>query len=124
MDYIEQMLGLPIQVLSVLASGYLSYRLAYTGRDASHKSVDVVFIAFVFAFIAQLSGGVAVALLWPISHSILATPVVAALTGMACALVASALWRRWGMSWLFKFLRNTGISHSDRHTSAWQSVIS
>jgi hypothetical protein len=35
MDYIEQMLGLPIQVLSVLASGYLSYRLAYTGRDAS-----------------------------------------------------------------------------------------
>lgn len=123
MDQIQELLGLPVQLLSVLVTGYLSYRLACTGRAASHKSVDVVFLVFVFAFVAKLTGGLA-----GVAASRFAPPLladaIALLFGATAALGGAAIWRKWAEKRVFKFLRGIGVSHSDRHVSAWRTIVS
>ena len=53
MEAFENLLQLPYQTLAILVAGYLSYRLAYTGRDTTHRTLDTLAIALVFAFVAQ-----------------------------------------------------------------------
>ena len=63
MEALENLLQLPYQTLAILIAGYLSYRLAYTGRDTTHRTLDTLAIALVFALPdGQLA---AVALLMP-----------------------------------------------------------
>ncbi len=37
----------------MLVAGYLGYRLAWTGKDETHRAVDVVFLSLVFGLIAR-----------------------------------------------------------------------
>ena len=43
---------LPVNTITVLASGYLGYRLAYTGKDTKHKATDKVFLSLAFGLVA------------------------------------------------------------------------
>lgn len=52
---IQSILDLPVGTIAVLAAGYIGYRIAYQGKDHGHKSVDVLFISMVFAFVARLA---------------------------------------------------------------------
>lgn len=106
------LLNLPLETLSILVSGYLGYRIAYTGKDASHSAVDVVFMSLVFSLTAK--GGL---LLGNMANPWLGT----AAAGVA-ALGAAALWRKWGEALAFKLLRHSGVSNSDRTLTAWERI--
>jgi hypothetical protein len=123
MDTVHELLTLPVNVLGALAAGYLSYRLAYTGRDEDHETVDRVMICLVFAFIAQsltLGLGAVVALFWrltdPVGHLLV-------LVGMTAAIGIAAFWRKRGQEMVRKRLSALKISHSDRHKTAWETIV-
>ncbi|PHR86115.1 MAG: hypothetical protein COA78_38295 [Blastopirellula sp.] len=124
MDQLRELLSLPITTLSLLAAGYLSYRLAYIGKDTQHKTIDVIFLVFVYAFVARLSAGMVGAALMKTTLSPPVVQVGASLSGMMIALCVAAYWRKWGESQTFERLRYFNISFSDRHLSAWETVIS
>jgi hypothetical protein len=124
MEYILQMLGLPLQTLAVLASGYISYRWAYTGKDNTHKTLDVVFIIFVFAFVSKLAISGFSHLLTQIEVSGYALEILPLLIGMLAALCTASLWSRWGKYLIRKLLRNGKISNSDRSVTAWDAIRS
>ena len=112
----QTLLDLPVGTITALASGYLSYRLAYAGKDAKHKATDTAFLSLVFGLVAKLVfDGMENA-----GCPILAAVVIA----LVCSLLVSAVWRKWGQKCVFKFLRNTKISSHDNLQSAWESVIS
>ena len=117
------MLALPVQTLSVLAAGYMSYRLAYTGKDADHKATDTIFMVFVFAFVAKLSGDLVRIIGDTFALPATARDTTAILIGVVTALIASAIWRKWGESGVRKILRKSNISHADRTQTAWQAMI-
>lgn len=115
MDYIQELLGLPVEVLFVLAAGYLSYRLAYTGKDATHKTIDVIFLVFVYAFVARLVAGLVGAALSDTGLSAPYVQICAGLIGMFLTLCVAAYWRKWGKLLVFELLRYLKISCADRH---------
>lgn len=123
MDNVTALLSLPLQTLSVLTAGYLSYRLAYTGKELTHKATDVIFLVFVFAFIAQITGSLTAAFLQKLDLAETTSEAVSSLAGIAFALSSSAFWRKWGESKVAKGLKGANISHSDRSETAWQAVI-
>ncbi|KZX97742.1 MULTISPECIES: hypothetical protein [unclassified Sulfitobacter] len=112
---IQALLALPIDTLALLAGGYLAYRLAYTGRDKTHSTIDMLFIATTFAFVTSAGRLIAA--------TYLTGPIVLNLAGIAVALLAAAGWRRFGSKWTHKALRVTRISLSDRETTAWDSML-
>lgn len=122
-EYVQDMLGLPIQTLAVLAAGYLSYRVAYTGKDATHKTIDVIFLVSVYAFIAQIT----FVLAWPLLAKFWDDQQRADFSsGLLCivaALFAACFWGKWGEKWTSQFLKWSGISFADRHTTAWETVM-
>lgn len=121
MEQVEWLLKLPFDTLALLSVGYLSYRLAYTGKDGAHSPVDVIFLTFVFASIARAAGRV---FLFGIEVTGIEPPDWAAtIFGVFMALLLAANWRKWWEGWLFELLRKFGISASDRHETAWQSAL-
>jgi hypothetical protein len=117
-DQVQLLINLPYETLASLAAGYLSYRLAYTGKDASHAPVDVVFLTAVFAALAKLVALICADPLEGLAFGSLLSPIV----GMGVALCGAAAWRRWSgrIEWL---LRRMGISTFDRHKTAWGSFL-
>lgn len=116
-EQIGNLLDLPFETLVVLAAGYMAYRLAFTGRDRSHKTADVVFTTVVFALIAKaLFGLLATAGLGGWRY------LIAVIT-VAGTLGAGALWRAILSSWVFHFWRKIRVSASDRHQTAWETII-
>lgn len=116
---VQQLLDLPLATLAALSVGYVSYRIAFTGRDAKHGSVDIVLITFVFGFIAK---SVAEAIS---AHAELAADRqgYAVFAGIVFALLSASVWRKWLSGLTFNRLKAWGISGSDRHTTAWQSMV-
>ena len=111
MTEVERMLTLPLPTLVVLAAGYMGYRLAYVGRDATHGALDTAFLSLVFAALAQ---GIMTAAPLPSSGAMA--------TALTATLGAALVWRRWGDGMVQKLLRRTGFSISDRHVTAWDSL--
>lgn len=118
MHEMQLLLDLPFETLVVLAGGYLSYRLAYTGKDASHTSVDVVFLTVVFGALARLTMSFAAVLL-P-SGQLFA--MIAPILGVFLALSGAAFWRRCGEAWASRMFRWLKVSHSDRYRTAWEVI--
>ena len=126
MEDIERLLQLPYQTLALIAAGYLSYRLAYTGRDSTHRTLDALAIALVFAFIAKAVSDLLLAWAPTFSDAValpLLTGYAASVLGIVAALIVAGIWRRVSVNSLSEFLRGAGISSSDRNTSAWETVI-
>ena len=114
MQNIDSLLSLPIDTLLLLASGYLGYRLAFTGKDREHKTTDVIFISAAFAAIAK-----AVMMIGSAAGSLAAGLFLAA----PASLLAAIIWRRWVSGWVFGILKNKQIMTHDRTETAWQSLI-
>ena len=129
MEALENLLQLPYQTLAILVAGYLSYRLAYTGRDTTHRTLDTLAIALVFAFVAQAaSAGLLILYNWkypvPSGGELpLWAGYGASVGGIIVALLAAGVWRRVSMSAVPEILRSAGISSADRNTAAWETVI-
>jgi hypothetical protein len=113
------LLDLPPDTLVAVAAGYLAYRVAYTGKDRSHQTIDVIFATSAFAAVARsvmvLAGDIPEYGLQSVAVYLLA---------LIIALFAASAWRSWGEEAVFNVLRWTGVSSSDRHSSAIESVVS
>lgn len=118
MTDVQLLLNLPFETLAVLAAGYLSYRLAYTGKDASHTSVDVVFLTVVFGTLVKLA--MAIAMMLVPSGPLFV--VIATILGGFSALCGAAIWRRHGEACAFRMFRWLKVSHSDRYRTAWEVI--
>ncbi|SMO97740.1 hypothetical protein [Paracoccus laeviglucosivorans] len=117
-EHVQYLLDLPLDTLASLVAGYLGYRIAYTGRDTKHGTLDVLFITFAFAFIAKTTFFVATAYeakSWVLFGSYA--------LGLCLAIGAACVWRKWLMDRTFKVLRATGVSAADRCTTAWESML-
>lgn len=118
---LEKVLSLPLVTLAVIAAGYLGYRLAYTGKDARHSSVDVVFFVCVFGFAAKMVGALSIwgtsIIGWRLGDA------ASSLAGIVGALVIAATWRRWGEIAVFRALRGASVSSARRLGSAWSVVV-
>ncbi len=114
-EQIEALVALPYSTLGLLAAGYLGYRLAYTGKDGTHTTIDVIFLSLVFAFVARVASQFA--------DPVFETGMPPVLFGVAAALVGAAIWRRWGERAIAHTLRISRISTSDRHPTAWATIL-
>lgn len=114
-DDIQALLQLQIETLALLAGGYIAYRIAYTGRDMTHKTVDVVMITAAFAFITQLG------VLW--SSAAVENVPTQCVGGIVLALVAAIFWRRFGQNWMRRVLRLGRVSLTDGQLSAWDTMM-
>lgn len=129
MEALENLLQLPYQTLAILVAGYLSYRLAYTGRDTTHRTLDTLAIALVFAFVAQgVSAGFLTLYNWkypvPSDGEIpLWAGYGASVGGIIVALMVAGVWRKFNNKALPWILRKLRISSADRNYSAWESII-
>ncbi len=101
----------PIDVLVVLAAGYIGYKVAYTGKNKQHKPVDVVFISLAFGLVAQIVYG-PVSVTMPAVMSIGAKQI-AAVIAVFVALVVASLWRKFLEGWVKTLLRASDVSFSD-----------
>jgi hypothetical protein len=129
MEALEKLLQLPYQTLAILVAGYLAYRLAYTGRDSTHRTLDTAAIALVFAFIAQAASALFLLMYvarYPVKSE-MALPLWAgygvSVGGIIAALVTAAIWRRISVNSMPAILRGAGISSADRNVAAWETVI-
>ncbi|WP_415392458.1 hypothetical protein [Paracoccus sp. SJTW-4] len=114
----QYLLDLPLGTLAALASGYLGYRIAYTGKDTKHGPLDVVFITLVFSFIAKSI----IAIIATEDAGALRT-VAAFVVAITSAIGAACAWRKWLADETFEVLRTMGVSASDRCTTAWESML-
>lgn len=121
MEQVKLLLDLPFDVLAMLAAGYLSYRLAYIGRDVHHSPIDVTFISLIFAALTKLY-----AILIAQALDAAERPLQAELNFLIAAVIAiasAAVWRRWGQRWTFDALRASKISDHDGQPDVWHSML-
>lgn len=144
MDELTGVFDLPLQTLASLAAGYVGYRIAYTARDMSHKTIDVVFMVTVFAFFARAASHLAslaynsvfVSVETPISQltSLLEVAgimraktqyedILFALFGILVAVATAAFWRASLETRVKDWLDHYKISSADRTETAWLSII-
>lgn len=116
MTDLTDLLTLPLDTIAVLAAGYLGYRLAYTGKDAGHSAVDTVFLSLVYAVVAKLVLQSALLLPQVLRSFVLPLAIIA-------AVLLAGIWRKWGEKGVSKTLCWLGVSQSDRHNSAWGSIL-
>lgn len=116
MNDVQALLDLPLETLVVLAAGYAGYRIAYSGKDKSHRPIDIALISLAFGLVAKVLFGVV-----EVSEfNQIVRPIVA---GLGAALSA-VFWRKWGEGWAQYLLRASEISYSDGTVSAWETIIS
>lgn len=121
-DDIRKLLDLPLGTLAILAAGYIGYRIAFTGKDKTHATIDVIFLTLTFAVLAKfISGSLAP---WVASGAQTKTAAGwSALASFAGVVVAAAGWRAFGELTVFNTLRRLKVSHSDRYQTAWETVM-
>lgn len=130
MEALEKLLQLPYQTLAILVAGYLAYRLAYTGRDSRHKTLDTAAIVLAFAFIAQAASAwlLATYISWyPVKADValpLSVGYCVSFGGIITAIIAAAIWRKLNNKALPWVLRKLKISAADRNVTAWETIIS
>lgn len=112
---LQSILQLPIETLALLAGGYLAYRLAYTGRDMAHKTVDVIMITSAFGFVTQLG--------FLSLSAVVENATISSLFGIVVALLFAVFWRRFGQTWARKVLRVGRVSLADGQNSAWDTMM-
>lgn len=123
---IQSLINLPTEAFAAISAGYVAYRLAYTGRDNHHDTIDTVLITVVFATMAQTSATAftsAILALWPALENVAWLSWFAVGIGVLFAICTAAFWRRVGGPKTFDFLRKRGISHSDRNLNAWETIV-
>jgi hypothetical protein len=120
-DELQALLNLPFGALAIIGSGYIGYRIAFTGKDKTHATIDVIFLSFVFAALAKFaSGSLRPSLSTRLPPAI--SEILVAVVSLLVVIFAAALWRRFGEFHVFSALRRLKVSHSDRYHTAWETI--
>ncbi len=108
-----EVLKLPWEIQTALASGYAAYMLAYTGIRMRHSAIDTAFITLVFSLIATLV--------------LLLTSTAGAIIGVPAAFLSTCtvgfVWRKWGRSAYRAFLRYFDLTWADDDQSALETLL-
>lgn len=121
MEPVKLLLDLPFDILAQLAAGYLSYRLAFIGRDSHHTAIDVTFISLAFAAMTKAIVIVIGLVMLKVGYDPLT--ILPSIGAAFVVLGAAALWRRWGQDRVYNFFRNGGISDHDGQPDVWRSML-
>lgn len=112
---LQNLFTTPFSTLAMIAAGYLSYRIAYTGKDQLHGQIDVVFFVCVFAFIAN---GASLAILATTEFS----AWFAAVAGVVVSLLLACLWARSLSRRVAQIMFKLGINNSQRYRGVWDEL--
>jgi hypothetical protein len=124
---------LPFEVQLVLASGYAAYFLSYIGIREHHKTVEIVFIVFVYGLITKLSFGffqTAIPTLFDenshIGHifSRNISFVLSAILAFTLTVLTGYLWRKFGRKFVRSHLRKSDYSWSNDDPTSWRTITS
>ena len=125
--------ALPFEVQFILASGYAAYFFSYVGIREHHKTVEIVFIVFVYGLITKLCFGAAQAILTNLfyENSLLGylfnkgtTIAFSATFAFVVTVFAGYLWRRFGRDYARSLLRKSDYSWSDDDPTSWRTITS
>ncbi len=114
MNEIATLLNLPLDTLAVLGTGYVCYKLAYTGQSSHLTGIDVTFISLAF--------GLVVKLMIIFIEQCINTHEMAVIVASIVTICMSLVWRKWGVQAVQAVLRLTNVSYSDGKSSAWDTL--
>ncbi len=114
MNDVQSLLALPLETIAILGSGYIGYRIAYTGLDSHHRAVDITFLSLAFGLVSKIAIGLMAGYF---NHD-----YVTVLVALFCTILAAGFWRRWGVLAFSKLLRVTNVSFSDGSLTAWDQM--
>lgn len=114
MNDLNQLLTLPLPTLVVLVSGYIGYRLSYTGLDKSHTTLDALLLSLSFGLVAKL-------FLLTIKTCDFGA-VIQSCMAIFFVIAIASLWRKWGITLMGTTLRLLNISISDGQPTAWDTI--
>ena len=111
---------IPLSVYIALVSGYLAYKIAYSGISESHKIFDIMMISIIFSSVATLT----IFLFNELKsvHKIFDIDSLRLISASILTLLTSLFWRKYG---LIKWLRFLNIFHIDpslEKESTWKSI--
>lgn len=115
----DQLVNLPWQTQIVIVGGYVGYVVAYTGRRASHKVLDIAAISLCFGGIGLLAMHFTLQKILPGNEW---QKVIAGFSAVIAPLIAGVLWRarlRHICQWI---IRKISGSEEDGLPTAWDTI--
>ena len=116
----DQLINLPWQTQIVVVGGYIGYVIAYTGRRAGHKVLDVAAISLCFGGIGLLALHVALQETPPSNEL---RKVFAGFSAVIAPLIGGVLWRAKLRRVCQRLIRWISGSEEDGLPSAWDTII-
>lgn len=111
MDTVNLLLQLPFEVIALLATGYIGYRIAFAGWSRGHQAVDTICLILVFAALGK-----------GVSLYVSAAPPVPLVIALAAVVAAALLWQICVRGWIRWGLGKAGITESDSLPTLWQTI--
>lgn len=113
MDF-KDWLALPLYVQVTLGCGYLAYVIAYAGKRADEKTLDVLLRTIAMSLPSTLAWLGSEYWALPDWAKVVEALVVALLTGI--------IWRKWGMGLWYGLMHQYRVSNSNINKSVWQTI--
>jgi hypothetical protein len=108
-----EVLRLPWEIQTALASGYAAYMLAYTGIRMRHGALDAAFLTLVFSLIATLA----------LTATARFGPLLSAPSAFVTTCLTGFVWRRWVRDYYRAAIRYFDVSWSDDDQSALDTLL-
>ena len=112
------LVNIPLSVYIAFISGYLAYKVAYSGISDSHKVLDILMISIIFSSVATLT----IFVFNELSevHFIFNLDSLILVSASLFTLVTGLIWRKYGMNTWRKSLENLDVYKEDGTISSWK----
>ena len=112
------LVNIPLSVYIAFISGYLAYKVAYSGISDSHKVLDILMISIIFSSVAT----VIIFIFNELSetHFIFNLDSLMLMSASLFTLVTGLIWRKYGMNTWRKSLENLDVYKEDGSISSWK----
>ncbi len=119
-----EIIALPLHLQIAAAGGFLAYITAYSGFRQGHTTLDSTLTILVFGVFSALPFLVIAEELEQVlpNHQWQAR-AAAALPALLIAVLAGALWRKWGRSAWYWIVHGLGVHRDDGLGTGWESLI-
>ena len=111
---------IPLSVYIAFISGYLAYKVAYSGISESHKVFDIMLISIIFSSVATLTIFIFNEL--AALQNIFSLDSLKLISACTFTILTGLFWRKFGMSNWQKLLSLLNIYQEHRSYSAWKVI--